>query len=56
MKVSEEEMISAAVPIDKRDYCAHHYINFMKCRKEKYPWVAGCKHELHLYDDCEFQE
>lgn len=56
MKVTQEEMAEAKVPINLRDYCAHLFIPLMECRKENYylPWK--CKKEKHAWDDCEFQE
>ena len=56
MKVTQEEMAEAKVPLNLRDYCAHHFIPLMKCRKDNYylPW--RCKKEKHDWDECEFQE
>uniref|UniRef100_A0A1B6KDR7 NADH dehydrogenase [ubiquinone] 1 beta subcomplex subunit 7 n=1 Tax=Graphocephala atropunctata TaxID=36148 RepID=A0A1B6KDR7_9HEMI len=56
MIATEEEMYSAKVPHEFRDYCAHKYIEFLKCRKENFPWVVKCHHEKHAYHDCEYQE
>ena len=56
MKVTQEEMAEAKVPLNLRDYCAHLFIPLMKCRKENYylPW--RCTQEKHAWDECEFQE
>ncbi|XP_011405773.1 PREDICTED: NADH dehydrogenase [ubiquinone] 1 beta subcomplex subunit 7-like [Amphimedon queenslandica] len=56
MKVTQEEMAEAKVPLNLRDYCAHHFIPLMKCRKDNYylPW--RCKKEKHAWDECEFQD
>lgn len=56
MQVTEEEMAEAKVPLNLRDYCAHLFIPLMICRKDNYylPWK--CKHEKHLWDECEYQE
>lgn len=56
MVATEEEMIAADIPPDQRDYCAHHLIDFYKCKREKMPWVASCKDKLHTYRHCEEEE
>merc|ERR1712170_268259 len=42
MKVTEDEMEAAGVPKAFRGYCGHLYIDYLQCRKDKYPWVARC--------------
>ena len=56
MQVTAEEMAEAKVPLNLRDYCAHHFIPLMKCRKDNYylPWK--CKKEKHAWEECQFQE
>ena len=56
MKVTQEELAEARVPIPLRDYCAHLFIPLAKCRNETYylPWK--CKKEKHLWEQCQFEE
>lgn len=56
MKVTEEELAEAKVPVNLRDYCAHLFIPLVKCRKDNYylPWK--CTKEKHEWDECEFQD
>lgn len=56
MKVTQEEMAEAKVPLHLRDYCAHLFIPLMNCRKETYylPWK--CKRERHEWEECEYEE
>jgi len=56
MKVTHEEMESANVPHQYRDYCAHLYIDYMRCRQKNTPWYKACAHEKHLHADCEYAE
>ncbi|XP_066908202.1 NADH dehydrogenase [ubiquinone] 1 beta subcomplex subunit 7 [Halyomorpha halys] len=56
MVATEEEMRSAKIPLDKRDYCAHKLLEFLACRNKNYPWVVKCHHEKHHYLECEYQE
>ncbi|KAJ8920021.1 hypothetical protein NQ315_011671 [Exocentrus adspersus] len=52
MIATEEEMRSAKLPLEDRDYCAHLLINFLACRKDNWPWVVKCEHEKHEYLNC----
>ena len=56
MHVTEEQMEEAGLTPDVRDYCAHHLIEYLKCRKEKFPWFSRCVHEKHVWDECQFNE
>jgi NADH dehydrogenase (ubiquinone) 1 beta subcomplex subunit 7 len=56
MIATKEEMDSAKMDPKFRDYCAHKYIAFYKCKKDNFPWVAACEHEKHDYHNCEYAE
>jgi len=56
MKVTQQEMIDAKLPVEYRDYCAHLLIPLNKCRREKLylPWE--CVNERHEYEACQYDE
>lgn len=56
MVATEEEMISAKIPLENRDYCAHILMKYQKCRNDVWPWAYKCHHEKHEYMTCEFEE
>ncbi|KAJ3655678.1 hypothetical protein Zmor_014799 [Zophobas morio] len=56
MVATEEQMRSAKIPPSERDYCAHHLLKFMACRKENWPWVVNCEHEKHVYATCKYDD
>jgi len=56
MIASEEEMISAKLPHENRDYCAHLALKLMQCRKEVWPWAWKCAPEKHEYMSCEYED
>jgi len=56
MIATEAEMEDASLQAVDRDYCAHHLIDFLKCRKQKFPWVVSCKHERHVYEQCQYED
>ncbi|KAK7070480.1 NADH dehydrogenase 1 beta subcomplex subunit 7 ndufb7, partial [Halocaridina rubra] len=56
MIATKEEMESAKLPLEDRDYCAHYLIKHMTCRKEVFPLVYKCAHEKHEFLNCQYEE
>lgn len=60
MVATQEEMSAAKVPLQFRDYCAHFYIDWLKCREPRlhnpFLLLGACKHEDHLHKDCLYQD
>lgn len=56
MIATREQMESAKVPIEDRDYCAHKLINYRSCRADVFPFVYKCHHEKHDFLTCEYEE
>lgn len=56
MVATEEEMVSAKLPLDARDYCAHKLLKYHACRTDTFPFVYKCHHEKHDYLTCEYEE
>ncbi|XP_063802431.1 NADH dehydrogenase [ubiquinone] 1 beta subcomplex subunit 7 [Pseudophryne corroboree] len=56
MVATQEQMNQALIPVRQRDYCAHHLIKFMKCKRDMWPNIFGCKHERHEWDYCEHED
>lgn len=56
MVATKEEMYSARISPEFRDYCAHKLIAFKDCRYRKFPFVVLCSHEFHEYQQCEYEE
>ncbi|KAK7161112.1 hypothetical protein R3I94_003943 [Phoxinus phoxinus] len=53
MVATQEQMNQAMLPVEQRDYCAHHLIKLMKCKRDNFPNFLACKHERHDWDYCE---
>ncbi|CAG9781869.1 unnamed protein product [Diatraea saccharalis] len=53
MVACEEDLMSARVPPQYRDYCAHILLNYLVCRYKHMPFVYKCAHEKHNYMNCE---
>ncbi|XP_060528386.1 NADH dehydrogenase [ubiquinone] 1 beta subcomplex subunit 7 [Cylas formicarius] len=56
MVATEEEMRSVKLPLDRRDYCAHHLIKYVSCVRDKWPFAVMCSHEKHVYLTCENED
>lgn len=56
MIASQAEMISAKLPQEDRDYCAHKVIEHMACRADVWPWAYKCAHAKHELMTCQYEE
>lgn len=56
MVASQDQMNLAQLPLEQRDYCAHHLLKLMKCKRDNWPNFLACKHERHDWDYCEHQD
>lgn len=56
MIATDEQLRSAKIRLQDRDYCAHLLLKFRACRKENFPWVVKCEHEKHEYLHCQYAE
>lgn len=56
IKVSDEDLYWAKIPPNKRDYCAHHLLELVRCRKQNYPFLGECSHYKHDWDNCQNEE
>lgn len=56
MIATEDEMISAKLKLNDRDYCAHLLLKYRACRKDNWPFAVKCSHEKHEYLHCEHEE
>ncbi|KOC68915.1 NADH dehydrogenase [ubiquinone] 1 beta subcomplex subunit 7 [Habropoda laboriosa] len=56
LPVSEEVLIAAKIPKNKRDYCAHLLIDLFACQRKEWPVPQRCTKELHNYDKCQYDD
>lgn len=56
MIATEEEMKSAKLPLDERDYCAHKKIEHLVCRADVWPLAYRCAHAKHALERCLYEE
>lgn len=53
MVATQQQMNDAQLVLQQRDYCAHHLIRLLKCKRDSFPNFLACKHERHAWDHCE---
>ncbi|KAM6218269.1 NADH dehydrogenase [ubiquinone] 1 beta subcomplex subunit 7 [Rhynchocyon petersi] len=53
MVATQQQMNDAQLPLHLRDYCAHHLIRLLKCKRDTFPNFLACKHEQHDWEYCE---
>jgi len=51
-----EQMEAACIDPEWRDYCAHHLVEFDKCRRDHFPWVIACAPQKHAWQQCQVEE
>uniref|UniRef100_A0A8C8RII7 NADH dehydrogenase [ubiquinone] 1 beta subcomplex subunit 7 n=1 Tax=Pelusios castaneus TaxID=367368 RepID=A0A8C8RII7_9SAUR len=56
MVATQQQMNDAMVPLQLRDYCAHHYIKLLKCRRENTPNFLACLPARHDWEYCEHRD
>lgn len=49
-------MMAFKIPLDKRDYCAHKYLELHECKRLHYPFMLKCAHKVHEYNECHVEE
>ncbi|XP_002123568.1 NADH dehydrogenase [ubiquinone] 1 beta subcomplex subunit 7-like [Ciona intestinalis] len=52
MVATSEEMDKAALRREERDYCAHMFMDIMKCRREWFPELYNCRPLIEKYQHC----
>jgi len=56
IKATEEEMYLAKIPANRRDYCGHHLIDLMKCKRDNFPFLSKCEHYTHEWNNCQNED
>ncbi|XP_068117886.1 NADH dehydrogenase [ubiquinone] 1 beta subcomplex subunit 7 [Hyperolius riggenbachi] len=56
MIATQEQMNMAQIPLAQRDYCAHHLIKYLQCKRDMWPNIFGCGHERHVWEACQHED
>merc|ERR1719445_2143675 len=51
-------MVKAKLPLKHRDYCAHYYISYLKCKRDagRFMSLGACGHEKHEWEHCQYED
>lgn len=53
---TEQQMYSAKIPIEDRDFCADFLLKYAGCRKREWPWVARCYEIKEEFLQCKYED
>ncbi|KAA0196124.1 hypothetical protein HAZT_HAZT003533 [Hyalella azteca] len=56
MHVTEDEMASAMIEQEYRNYCTHKLIDLHSCFQKNFPMNWRCHHEKHEYLNCSYED
>ncbi|GBG34761.1 NADH dehydrogenase ubiquinone 1 beta subcomplex subunit 7 [Hondaea fermentalgiana] len=56
LPVDREELRRYQISLANRDFCSHLLIPLEKCRRETAFSMSKCHHQLHAYEQCQYDE
>ncbi|NXP74726.1 NDUB7 dehydrogenase, partial [Ramphastos sulfuratus] len=56
MVASAEQLAEARVPLEQRDFCAHHLLRLLRCRRDAFPLPWLCHELRHHWDSCQHHD
>ncbi|NXN94834.1 NDUB7 dehydrogenase, partial [Rhinopomastus cyanomelas] len=51
-----KQLALGRVPLEQRDYCAHHLLRLMRCHRDAFPLPWLCNSLRHQWDLCQHEE
>ncbi|XP_061300430.1 NADH dehydrogenase [ubiquinone] 1 beta subcomplex subunit 7 [Pezoporus flaviventris] len=56
MVASPEVLAAARVPLEQRDFCAHHLVKLLRCKRDAFPEPWICRDLQHRWEACEHED
>lgn len=56
MVATAQQLSEGRVPLAQRDFCAHHLLRLMRCRRDAFPSLWQCHHLRHRWDRCQHDD
>ncbi|NXM24814.1 NDUB7 dehydrogenase, partial [Oxyruncus cristatus] len=56
MVASASQLAQGRVPLEQRDFCAHHLLRLLRCHRDNFPLPWGCHELRHHWDSCEHED
>ncbi|KAM6389900.1 NADH dehydrogenase [ubiquinone] 1 beta subcomplex subunit 7 [Rhynochetos jubatus] len=56
MVASAEQLAGGRVPLEQRDFCAHHLLRLLRCHRDAFPAPWECQPLRHAWDACQHRD
>ncbi|XP_061209753.1 NADH dehydrogenase [ubiquinone] 1 beta subcomplex subunit 7 [Neopsephotus bourkii] len=56
MVASAEVLAAARVPLEQRDFCAHHLVKLLRCKRDAFPAPWSCRDLQHGWEACQHHD
>ncbi|XP_064499668.1 NADH dehydrogenase [ubiquinone] 1 beta subcomplex subunit 7 isoform X3 [Pseudopipra pipra] len=56
MVATASQLAQARIPLEQRDFCAHHLLKFLRCQRDNFPLPWGCSELRHHWDSCQHED
>ncbi|NXF56320.1 NDUB7 dehydrogenase, partial [Oceanites oceanicus] len=56
MVATAQQLADGRVPLDQRDFCAHHLLRLLRCQRDAFPLPWGCHALRHAWDACQHRD
>ncbi|XP_064296556.1 NADH dehydrogenase [ubiquinone] 1 beta subcomplex subunit 7 [Phalacrocorax carbo] len=56
MVATAQQLAGGRVPLEQRDYCAHHLLRLLRCHRDAFPVPWHCRHLRHAWDACQHRD
>ncbi|XP_065521044.1 NADH dehydrogenase [ubiquinone] 1 beta subcomplex subunit 7 isoform X2 [Lathamus discolor] len=56
MVASPEVLAAARLPLEQRDFCAHHLVKLLRCKRDAFPEPWRCRDLQHHWEACQHRD
>ncbi|GAB0201727.1 NADH dehydrogenase [ubiquinone] 1 beta subcomplex subunit 7 [Grus americana] len=56
MVATAQQLAGGRVPLEQRDFCAHHLLRLLRCQRDAFPVPWDCRHLRHAWDACQHRD
>ncbi|KAM9610381.1 NADH dehydrogenase [ubiquinone] 1 beta subcomplex subunit 7 isoform 1-T2 [Morphnus guianensis] len=56
MVATARQLAEGRVPLEQRDFCAHHLLRLLRCHRDAFPVPWQCRDLRHAWDACQHRD
>ncbi|XP_040437321.1 NADH dehydrogenase [ubiquinone] 1 beta subcomplex subunit 7 [Falco naumanni] len=56
MVATAQQLAAGQVPLEQRDFCAHHLLRLLRCQRDAFPVPWKCRGLRHAWDACQHHD